>query len=1259
MRMWRIHYGFLLPFGMMVAVVMLGSVRAQSDEELKALNQRVIELYRAGKYTEAIPLAERYADAVKGRHGQDHPDVATALNNLAALLEGTNRLSEAEALMRRALAIDQKSLGPEHRKVATDLNNLAELLRATNRLAEAEPLYRRALAIDEKSLGPEHSDVARDLNNLAQLLQATNRLAEAGPLMRRALAIAEKRFGPQHPNVATALNNLAELLRATNRLAEAEPLMRRALAIDEKRFGPEHPKVATALNNLAQLLQATNRLAEAEPLMRRALSIAEQHFGPEHPKVATTLNNLAQLLRTTNRLAEAEPLMRRALAIDEKSFGSEHPEIATDLNNLAQLLKATNRLAEAEPLMHRALSIAEQHFGPEHPKVATTLNNLAALLQDTNRLAEAEPLMRRALTIDEKSFGPEHPEVATALNNLAALLQDTNRLAEAEPLMRRALAIDEKSFGPEHADVARGLSNLALLLKATNRLAEAEPLMRRALAIHEQNFGPEHPAVATDLNNLALLFKATNNRLAEAVPLYRRALAIDQKSFGPEHPSVATNLNNLARLLQDTSRLAEAEPLMRRALAIDEKSFGPKHPNVARDLNNLAALRAERGDWTEAAALGRRAKPALIARKIEEGGDRTGIGKATLASNTWALRRHARAQHRADAGSAAARQEGFELAQWALQTGAADALAQMSVRFATGAGQLASLVRERQDLLSRRHGEMRRLDSAVGRADAKGAEDARAVLAVVDKQLDAIDARLATEFPDYAELANPKPLTIVAVQALLRPDEAMVVFLDVPKFAGLPEESLAWVVTKNIVRWRSIAFGTSALSERVAALRCGLDASNWVDASGWPQATALDKQRIAEQQARRDRCKQLLGLELSPNEWPPFDPTRAHMLYQALLAPFADLIKGKLLIIVPSGPLTSLPFHVLVTNKPDAALTGMARYQKVAWLALQQPVTVLPSVGSLQALRKLGPSQAAEPYIAFGNPLLTGPNGSDKRAWGKQTCRQAVKPKRLGEARGSGQRGVALRAIDLAELRAQEPLPETTDELCAVAEALGALGRESNTIWLGQRATERNLKRLSRDGTLGRYKVLHFATHGLLSGESEAILQAKAEPALILTPPEEGTPASELEEDDGLLTASEVAQLELDADWVVLSACNTAAGEKGDAEALSGLARAFFYAKARALLVSHWPVNSDAAVKLTKLAFEALKSNPSIGRSEALRRSMVELITDRRQEGERATELQDRGFEPRPLKRDLVKGKPPNAHPTIWAPFVLVGEGAR
>ena len=166
-------------------------------------------------------------------------------------------MAEAEPLMREALRIDRASFGPDHPKVAIRLNNLAALLQATNRMAEAEPLMREALRIDRASFGPDHPNVAAQLNNLAQLLKATNRIAEAEPLMREALRIDRAGFGPDHPNVATDLNNLAALLQATNRMAEAEPLMREHLEIFLKftrATGHEHPHLRAAVGNYFGLL---------------------------------------------------------------------------------------------------------------------------------------------------------------------------------------------------------------------------------------------------------------------------------------------------------------------------------------------------------------------------------------------------------------------------------------------------------------------------------------------------------------------------------------------------------------------------------------------------------------------------------------------------------------------------------------------------------------------------------------------------------------------------------------------------------------------------------------------------------------------------------------------------------------------------------------------------------------------------------------------------------------------------------------------
>ena len=210
--------------------------------------------------------------------------------------------------------------------------------------------------------------------------------------------------------------------------------------------------------------------------------------------------------------------------------------------------------------------------------------------------------------------------------------------------------------------------------------------------------------------------------------------------------------------------------------------------------------------------------------------------------------------------------------------------------------------------------------------------------------------------------------------------------------------------------------------------------------------------------------------------------------------------------------------------------------------------------------------------------------------------------------------------LTLADIKAQVPLPETADELWAVAE--GVKADAARDIRLGSQATEREVKRLSASGELATYRMVHFATHGAVAGE----LTGTHEPGLILTPPETASEA-----DDGYLSASEVAALKLDADWVVLSACNTAAGGATNAEALSGLGRAFIYAGARSLLVSHWAVDSDATVKLITGAVREMSRDPKVGRSEAMRRSMLALID---------------------------KGAKEEAHPAFWAPFVVVGEGA-
>jgi CHAT domain-containing protein/Tfp pilus assembly protein PilF len=944
----------------------------------------------------------------------------------------------------------------------------------------------------------------------------------------------------QADEAAQVNRRVIELYQA-GRYAEAIPLAQWVLANREKALGADHPDVAAALNNLAALYRAQGRHADAEPLYERALAIREKALGPDHPDVAAALNNLAALYDNEGRYADAEPLFKRALAIVEKALGPDHLYVAAALNNLAALYDDEARYADAEPLYKRALAIRVRALGPDHPDVAAALSNLALLYNNEGRYADAEPLDKRALAIDEKALGPDHPDLSTDVNNLAGLYVAQGRYADAEPLLKRALAIVEKALGPDHPDVAQSLNNLALLYRSQGRYADAEPLFKRALAIFEKSLGPDHPYVATALGNLALLYDK-EGRYAHAESLHKHSLAIREKALGPDHPDVAEDLNNLAALYDKEGRYADAEPLYKRALAIDEKALGPDHPLAAPVLNNLASLYHEQKRYGEGLAIVRTA----IAHK------------SAATSAALPVLFGAQAAKLLPAGEAL--DDGLNVTQRASQTSAGEALNALAVRFSAGNDRLAALVRKDQDLV----GEAANLDKAIiaavskepSKRDAAAERNIRDRIAAIAKERDDLGKVLAQDFPDYATLSRPEPLTAQDIQPLLGGDEALViVHLDI-------RQSYVWAITRNAAQWLELAVTANEVAKQVSALR-----------------DLLDFHTIR-----------------------PFDARASFALYQQILAPVEDTFGGKpRLSLVLDGALTSLPPQLMVTRDPIGK-----ELKDVDWLIGTHAVTVLPSIASLKVLRgKSAITEASEPLIGFADPIF------DPRL---QNIRVA--------ANVAASRGFRGTVADIEELRtALRPLPETATELRKVAASVQA---EAAALFIGTAATETRVKREKLD----QYRIVYFATHGLLAGDVADFAKLNAEPALVLSLPEHPT-----EFDDGLLTASEVAQLKLNADWVVLSACNTASAEKPGAEALSGLARAFFYAGARSLVVSNWAVDSDSAVVLMTSTFSALAADPKLSHAEALRKSILAMIDNPR--------------------------RPDWADPKYWAPFVVVGEPAK
>jgi CHAT domain-containing protein len=354
----------------------------------------------------------------------------------------------------------------------------------------------------------------------------------------------------------------------------------------------------------------------------------------------------------------------------------------------------------------------------------------------------------------------------------------------------------------------------------------------------------------------------------------------------------------------------------------------------------------------------------------------------------------------------------------------------------------------------------------------------------------------------------------------------------------------------------------------------------------------LGRREIAERVRALRRALDLTGVARL-EDVPPFDAAVAHELYRALLGQAESLLRGaRHLHVVLDPVLRSLPLGLLVTA-PPARDTPHGR---LPWLARRHAITVLPTVASLRSVALLrGRPRGPRTLIGFGDPVLT----------------------EAGRASEAARTALVSRGAPLASpeaVRALPALPHTTRELHAVARALGAPAAD---LHLREAAAERRVK----GARLADYQVVYFATHALLPGDL-----GLTEPAVVLTPP-----AAATEEDDGLLTVSEIVGLRLNADWVVLSACNTTLGSGG--RGLSGLARAFMFAGARALLVSSWAVESEATERLLSALFRLYSGTPTLGRAEALQRAMLEMID-------------------RPPAPAL-------AHPAFWAAFVVVGDGGR
>lgn len=908
-------------------------------------------------------------------------------------------------------------------------------------------------------------------------------------------------------------------------------------------------------------------------------------------------------------------IMQRLLRESASMPGAKGMQFVTN-RGIAAVLIQMGDLSQAEAYLRRSQTAIQEARTSGHPNWRAAYAKFgqswegelelarALIFEARGQFADAEAAYRNAELRKRASMkaimDSDDPPAETillqaidgAVLSQARMKAKQGRLAEAEVDARRALLSRLKDTGKYNSVTPRFVMGLAGILVDQGRYEEAEKLGRVALEINKTVGVPEDSQATVQLLSQLAGILTLRRQNAEASEMFAR---IDKAVAGWDPQRRQVFELNPSRILslygsgQLDAGIAAAEQLVKKQIA----RVGDNHFDTASARGTLAVglMRARRD--AEAIREFKAAIPVMMASANENADDEnTTVVAARSQRLQTIVESYLLLLGREGAGKDIG-EETFSLADAVRGRSVQQALAASSARAAAKDPALAELVRKEQDLTKQVNAQLGTLNNVLAlpaaERDEKGVQQIQASIGTLRGQRDKARQEIKQKFPTYADLVSPKPPSVAEIRATLADDEAMLSF-----YFG-QNGSFVWAVPRSgPVVFAPVQAKSGDIETKIRKLREALE----------PQAAMI-------------------------SDIPPFDLKLGHELYELLLKPVESGWKpAKNLIVVTNGALGLLPLSLLptapaeVASEEDPLFVG---YRNVPWLARTHAVSTVPSAAALRTLRQLPPGKPGRgDLVAFGDPYFNSEQHAEAEGGGQKI--------QVADAGGNITRGGPLKrrnspkleGVDSAELGLLPRLPDTADELKSIALALQA--DPSKVLFLGKSATESAVKSMNLSG----FRILAFATHGLVPGELNGLTQ----PALALS-----SPAVTGEGGDGLLTMEEILGLKLDADWVILSACNTGAGAGAGAEAASGLGRAFFYAGTRALLVTNWSVHSQSARQLVTDLFKRQAEDPKLSRSEALRQAAMALVDGP-------------GYLNSEGKTEFAY-----AHPLFWAPYTIIGDG--
>jgi len=1070
------------------------------------------------------------------------------------------------------------------------------------RYAEAEVLALTSLAALDAEAGGDSRQAALLADRLVEALLLGRRglKPEAISVARRAVALKERSFGAINAETGRSLERLGRVLTTRGEYDEATVVLQRALRLLQDELGPGHTDVAAARSSTGLLLLRQRKPDEALAWFEQSREIREHALGGDDPTVGETEQMIGTCLTLQGNFQGAYTHLRRALEIYEQALGPAHPRVAEALASLGMAQGFNDDLVEAQLSLERALRILDATAGPDSAMAAPVLSDLGYAHLAAAEWTEASRYFERSLAIQVRELGEDNRQAASELLALGIVRNDMGDAAGAAAFEARAVAILERAHGPWHPELGRALRHLSVSLTNLGRFAEAEPAMLRALAIAEKNFGSGSQTAGNALRSIGDNYLDAGD-YDKAQSYSERALEIFEKQAPPGQSSaiIAYILGDLARSSRGLGDPEGALEYAERGLKIHEHALGPAHPDNAVYLVDIARLLFEEGQHDAGRAAARRADDIIRAHLTRT---------AYVASEEQVL------------AYASARPPAVDLlitaAAGSPEHAEAAVVAAWDSTIRSRGQVLDSMIERRQLLVESRDPGLADLIGGLQRATERlaklvvqgpGPLDERAYRAILEsasKERERAELALAERSAEHRGTLARSRAGLAEVAAALPPQTALVAFvrygrLDLTTRQGDQPQPLSQSTPAYA------AFVLSAASAVPVMVPLADAAAVDTLVTRWQTTTAREALAAGRAAKAGEASYRKVAEELRLALW---DPVASH------------LGAAKQVFIVPDGALNVVSLAALPT--------GDGRYL----------VETGPRLHYLSAERDLASPDNAR--SRGGLLALSDPDFNDRQLFAALGPRQFETAPAPAERIAALSRGSRSACGSFHAMRF-ETLPASARE---TSEIVRFWGDDSSALSItGPAANETTFKQIA-----GGHRVLHLATHGFfLGGDCKPTLDSQAadgtSPASRTVTRENPLLRSGLvlaganhrdaagaDEDDGILTAEEIATLDLQGtEWAVLSACDTGTGEIRAGEGVFGLRRAFQLAGARTVIMSLWPVEDEATRQwMTALYRHRFAEGKST--QQSVTDASLELLQQRRVHGE-------------------------TTHPFYWAGFIAVG----